>query len=168
MRKMLVAALLAAMLAPVMASAAQAAEINVFTPPLVRESGLPKVVEAFEKKTGVKVNLSTHSMGSAIRDIRSGPVAPDVIFLLNNEMGTLAISRDVKGPHINVGRVYMGMGVLNWLMVPIRRPAPAVAAAPDGAGQQVDWASILYHGDRRLGRDLRRRGDRRRRLTARR
>jgi molybdate transport system substrate-binding protein len=115
---MLVAALVAAVLAP---AAAWAAEINVFTPPLVRESGLPKVVEAFEKKTGVKVNLSTHSMGSAIRDIRSGPVAPDVIFLLNNEMGTLAISRDVKGPHINVGRVYMGMGVLK------SRPAPDIS-----------------------------------------
>lgn len=62
----------------------------------------------------------------------------------------------------------MGMGVLNWLMVPKRRPA-AKSAVPALAGaQDVDWASILYHGDRRLGRDLRRRDDRRRRLTQRR
>jgi len=59
--------------------------------------------------------------------------------------------------------VDMGMGVVNWLMVPNRR---TVVAAPAVAGPQpVDWASILYHGDRRLGRDLRRKGDRRRRLT---
>jgi molybdate transport system substrate-binding protein len=116
MRMMLMAAVVAALTAPV----AHAAEINVFTPPLVRESGLPKVVEAFEKKTGTKVNLSTHSMGSAIRDIRAGPVAPDVIFLLNNEMGTLAIARDVTPP-IPVGRVYMGMAVLK------SRPAPDIS-----------------------------------------
>jgi len=29
----------------------------------------------------------------------------------------------------------------------------------------VDWNAILYHGDRRLDRDLRRSQDRRRRLT---
>jgi cellulose synthase (UDP-forming) len=60
--------------------------------------------------------------------------------------------------------VDMGMGVVNWLMVPDRRTV--VAAAPAVVGPQpVDWASILYYGDRRLGRDLRRKGDRRRRLT---
>jgi cellulose synthase/poly-beta-1,6-N-acetylglucosamine synthase-like glycosyltransferase len=57
----------------------------------------------------------------------------------------------------------MVMGVVNWLMVPNRRRVEAVAV-PEGP-QPVDWASILYHGDRRLGRDLRRKGDRRRRLT---
>ena len=63
--------------------------------------------------------------------------------------------------------VDMVMGIVNWLMVPRRQPVPP--PAPVAAGQQgVDWASILYHGDRRLGRDLRRRGDRRRRLTSRR
>ncbi|WGL50753.1 glycosyltransferase family 2 protein [Nocardioides sp. BP30] len=62
----------------------------------------------------------------------------------------------------------MGMGVVNWLMVPKRRPVAAAPTPAQGGAQSVDWASILYHGDRRLGRDLRRRDDRRRRLTQRR
>jgi cellulose synthase/poly-beta-1,6-N-acetylglucosamine synthase-like glycosyltransferase len=61
----------------------------------------------------------------------------------------------------------MVMGVANWLMVPKRTRVAAPVAVADGP-QDVDWASILYHGDRRLGRDLRRRNDRRRRLTSRR
>ncbi|WP_141005366.1 glycosyltransferase family 2 protein [Nocardioides humi] len=59
--------------------------------------------------------------------------------------------------------VDMAMGVVNWLFVPARKPAaPQTASA---GPQPVDWQSILYHGDRRLGRDLRRRNDRRRRIT---
>jgi cellulose synthase/poly-beta-1,6-N-acetylglucosamine synthase-like glycosyltransferase len=61
----------------------------------------------------------------------------------------------------------MVMGVVHWLMVPKRAPRPAPEPAPAGP-QLIDWAAILYHGDRRLGRDLRRRDDRRRRLTHRR
>jgi cellulose synthase (UDP-forming) len=48
-------------------------------------------------------------------------------------------------------------------MVPKRKPRPAPVVID--ASAPVDWAGILYHGDRRLSRDLRRRGDRRRRLT---
>ena len=55
------------------------------------------------------------------------------------------------------------LGVLNWLYV---RPK-AVAAEPPAiipkSPQEVDWASILYHGDRRLNRDLRGKKDRRKR-----
>lgn len=59
--------------------------------------------------------------------------------------------------------VDMGMGVVNWLFVPRKvAPAPAPEDDPD---RPVDWDGILYHGDRRLDRDLRRRDDRRRRLT---
>ncbi|MFC4222279.1 glycosyltransferase family 2 protein [Lysinibacter cavernae] len=61
------------------------------------------------------------------------------------------------------------LGIENWLYVDAK-PKPSaqngditvegVAATP-----AVQWESILYHGDRRLNRDLRRTSDRRRRLT---
>jgi cellulose synthase (UDP-forming) len=61
--------------------------------------------------------------------------------------------------------VDLGLGVVNWLMVPVRNRAPAPGPTSSAGPGPVDWAGILYHGDRRLARDLRRRGDRRRRLT---
>lgn len=59
--------------------------------------------------------------------------------------------------------VDFGLGIVNWLLVPRKEPArePQVPHGP----QPVNWEAILYHGDRRLARDLRRRGDRRRRLS---
>ena len=44
-------------------------------------------------------------------------------------------------------------------------PLPAAVAAPPSTDAAMDWAGILYYGDRRLARDLRRPDDRRRRLT---
>ncbi|MFI5425513.1 hypothetical protein [Aeromicrobium sp. UC242_57] len=49
----------------------------------------------------------------------------------------------------------------NWLFVE-RKPKKAAEAKPVDA--TIDWESILYYGDRRLARDLRRRGDRRRKV----
>ncbi|QSF59430.1 glycosyltransferase family 2 protein [Nocardioides sp. zg-1228] len=58
----------------------------------------------------------------------------------------------------------MTMGVVNWLFVPVASPSP-VTHKPDTPGP-VDWEGILYHGDRRLNRDLRRKKDRRRRAAS--
>lgn len=67
--------------------------------------------------------------------------------------------------YIGVGNslVDMVMGVVNWLFVPVAKPAPP--RNDDDLVREVDWDAILYHGDRRLGRDLRRRDDRRRRIV---
>jgi hypothetical protein len=59
------------------------------------------------------------------------------------------------------------LGGVSWLYVADKRsgaPRPSAAAelAPAPAG--VDWATILYDGDRRLARDLRQKADRRRRV----
>ncbi|SFR72042.1 Glycosyl transferase family group 2 [Agromyces sp. CF514] len=85
------------------------------------------------------------------------------------------------------------LGMLNWLYVPDRKQAKASDAAgapgagaaaagvagaaagsagpageaPPAAPKPVDWEGILYHGDRRLNRDLRRDNDRRRRAGSR-
>ncbi|MCW2756830.1 MAG: glycosyltransferase, partial [Nocardioidaceae bacterium] len=62
--------------------------------------------------------------------------------------------------------VDMGLGFVNWLYVPTSTKTRTPVAPP--AERDLDWAGILYYGDRRLARDLRGRGDRRRRVRPRR
>ncbi|WP_083364998.1 glycosyltransferase family 2 protein [Microterricola viridarii] len=58
------------------------------------------------------------------------------------------------------------LALLNWLYVD-KKKAPVAAPLLVDPSKPVDWSSILYHGDRRLNRDLRRKGDRRRRVGVR-
>ena len=79
--------------------------------------------------------------------------------LFNAVLGTMALRA-----YVGFGNsvVDMAMAVVNWLFVPKKEaPVPAMATGP----KAVDWNAILYHGDRRLDRDLRQDQDRRRRLT---
>ena len=62
--------------------------------------------------------------------------------------------------------VDMALGVVGWLYVPIKPPRPAVPTGPREP-RPVDWVGILYHGDRRLGRDVSRKNDLRRRVSPR-
>ncbi len=59
------------------------------------------------------------------------------------------------------------LGVVNWLYVSPRpkkvKESPVIAKT----AEEVDWETILYHGDRRLNRDLRGSADRRRRIAVR-
>ncbi|MET1038371.1 MAG: glycosyltransferase family 2 protein [Aeromicrobium sp.] len=65
---------------------------------------------------------------------------------------------------IRASVVDLAMGVVNWLYVERKTPPEVRAPADD---QDVSWEAILHYGDRRLARDLARRGDRRRRLAGR-
>lgn len=71
--------------------------------------------------------------------------------------------------HIGLGAatVDMALGAVNWLYVdkPSKKTADPVVPS---VKMDVDWSTIPYYGDRRLARDLRVRGDRRRRLQHRR
>lgn len=60
----------------------------------------------------------------------------------------------------------MALGLVGWFFVPVKQhpTKPAVARRPTTQAR-VDWQSILYFGDRRLGRDQRRKDDLRRRIT---
>ena len=59
------------------------------------------------------------------------------------------------------------LGVVNWLYVSPRpkkvKESPVIAKT----AEEVDWETILYHGDRRLNCDLRGSADRRRRIAVR-
>jgi hypothetical protein len=59
------------------------------------------------------------------------------------------------------------LGVLNWLYVKPKQAAPERPQIIPKAPEEVDWESILYHGDRRLNRDLRGDTDRRKRAGVR-
>jgi len=71
-------------------------------------------------------------------------------------------------------RAYMGLrasvvdvwlGLVNWLYVERRPTAPVQESAT--VDPSIDWQAILHYGDRRLARQLVRKGDRRRRLPGR-
>lgn len=59
------------------------------------------------------------------------------------------------------------LGVLNWLYVPPRKPREQRSPVIEKMPEEADWEAILYHGDRRLNRDMRRGNDRRRRVSVR-
>ncbi len=63
--------------------------------------------------------------------------------------------------------VDVGLGVLNWLYVKPRTARSKESAVIAKSPEEADWASILYHGDRRLNRDMRDGKDRRRRVSVR-
>ncbi|WP_434810812.1 glycosyltransferase family 2 protein [Microbacterium sp. bgisy189] len=62
--------------------------------------------------------------------------------------------------------VDMTLGVVGWLFVPVK-PKRATHGTVERKPKPVDWSSILYHGDRRLGRDITRKSDLRRRVSPR-
>ncbi|MFK0003588.1 glycosyltransferase family 2 protein [Paenarthrobacter sp. NPDC090522] len=63
--------------------------------------------------------------------------------------------------------VDIALGAVNWLYVTPKTKAPQVSLVVPKTAEEVDWKSILYHGDRRLNRDLRGGTDRRRRISLR-
>ena len=63
--------------------------------------------------------------------------------------------------------VDIALGAVNWLYVTPKSKAPQVSLVVPKTAEEVDWKSILYHGDRRLNRDLRGGTDRRRRISLR-
>lgn len=59
------------------------------------------------------------------------------------------------------------LGALNWLYVAAKKAKETPPVIVPKSAEDVDWESILYHGDRRLNRDLRGGNDRRRRVAIR-
>lgn len=59
------------------------------------------------------------------------------------------------------------LGIIGWLYVPKDRSPKRPHPSPRRVDGPVDWQGILYHGDRRLGRDMPRKNDLRRRVSPR-
>jgi ABC-type molybdate transport system substrate-binding protein len=100
---------LAAFPAIVFTAPAYAAEIRVISPGVISNSGLSDVAAAFEKKTGVKVNIQVAGMGTIMNDIRTGTPAADVVMLPMDLMGTMALSDGVDGIFMPLGRAEIGL-----------------------------------------------------------
>jgi cellulose synthase (UDP-forming) len=59
------------------------------------------------------------------------------------------------------------LGMVNWLYVSPRPKKVTHSPVVAKTAEEFDWETILYHGDRRLNRDLRGSADRRRRISVR-
>ena len=59
------------------------------------------------------------------------------------------------------------LGMVNWLYVSPRTKKTIESPVIEKTAEAIDWQTILYHGDRRLNRDLRGTTDRRRRISVR-
>ena len=102
-------ALIAAFAAP---ASAQSREINLITPGVVFNSGLPEFAAAFTRQTGIKVNIKTDGMGRIVNDIKTASPAADVVFLPLNLMASLEQDKGVvAGTVAPVGRVNIGLAV---------------------------------------------------------
>jgi hypothetical protein len=77
---------------------------------------------------------------------------------------TMAIWAILSYIGIRASIVDFFLGFFNWLYVPVKTPRTA-ATRPQIENELVNWEQILYHGDRRLSRDLKRSSDRRRRVN---
>lgn len=99
------------------------------------------------------------------RDAAAGNWGNVAFAALNAVLAAFAIRAYIG---VKNSAVDVGLGMLNWLYVSPRKPKAAAAdLVVSKTIDEVDWQSLLYHGDRRLNRDLRGGSDRRRRVAQR-
>ena len=91
---------------------AQPAEINVFTPGVVYNSGIQDLAASYAKETGIKVTVKSEGMGQLVNDVKKGtPIADIVVAPVSFMDGMQAEGSVVPGTAANIGRVYIGLAV---------------------------------------------------------
>src|ERR1700744_5771199 len=91
---------------------AQPAEINVFTPGVVYNSGLQDLAAAYTKETGIKVTVKSEGMSQLVNDVKKGtPIADIVVAPVSFMDGLQAEGSVVPGTATDIGRVYIGLAV---------------------------------------------------------
>jgi len=91
---------------------AQPAEINVFTPGVVYNSGIQDLAASYTKETGVKVTVKAEGMGQLVNDVKKGsPIADIVVAPVSFMDGMQAEGSVVPGTPTDIGRVYVGLAV---------------------------------------------------------
>lgn len=89
---------------------AQAAELQILTPPVVEHAGLRELVEDFTKQTGTKVTLTVGEMLKIPGRVHSEQM--DLFFLETDLMGSLVQGDTAKTPPpASLGRVHIGLAV---------------------------------------------------------
>ncbi|WP_157359083.1 glycosyltransferase family 2 protein [Arthrobacter sp. Soil782] len=108
--------------------------------------------------------IVAYSLFTVWRDVVSENWGNAAFALLNAFLAFYAIRAYIG---LKNSAVDMVLGVLNWLHVAPREPRQQPSPVIDKAPEEADWEAILYHGDRRLNRDMRQGNDRRRRISVR-
>lgn len=137
-------ALTAAFVALVASSAlAQPAEINVFTPGVVYNSGIQDLAASYAKETGIKVTVKSEGMSQLVSDVKKGtPVADIVVAPISFMDGMEAEGSVVPGTAADIGRVYIGLAVRKGAAHPdISTPAKLGAALKGGVVMYSNPAS---------------------------
>lgn len=99
----------ATLFAIVLGSGADAAELQIFCPPLVRD-GLDKLAAAFTAQTGTHVTVKSEVMGKLVADVRTG--TPDVVLLPPDLMDALDRDGGIKaGSRVPLARVEIALAV---------------------------------------------------------
>ncbi|KFF59861.1 glycosyltransferase [Cryobacterium sp. MLB-32] len=98
------------------------------------------------------------------RNVDAGNWGNVAFAVLNAVLASYAILAYI-GLRNSVVDVFLAM--LSWLYVAPRKPKETPPEFPAKDPKDVDWASVIYYGDRRLNRNLRGGSDRRRRATSR-
>lgn len=94
------------------AALAQPAEINVFTPGVVYNSGIQDLAASYTKETGVKVTVKSEGMSQLVNDVKKGQTVADIVVAPVSFMdGLQAEGSVVPGTAANIGRVYVGLAV---------------------------------------------------------
>ena len=94
------------------AALAQPAEITIFTPGVVYNSGIQDLAASYTKETGVKVTVKAEGMGRLVNDVKTGtPIADIVVAPISFMDGMEAEGSVVPGSAADIGRVYVGLAV---------------------------------------------------------
>jgi Bacterial extracellular solute-binding protein len=121
-------------------SPACAAEIRVISPGVISNSGLSDVAAAFEKKTGIKVDIQVDGMGTIMNDIRNQNPVADVVMLPIDLMATLALSAGLKPESFTpLGRVEIGLFVK-----PTFNSHPDIATVPALVAVMKTASDVFY------------------------
>jgi len=117
---------------------AQPAEINVFTPGVVYNSGILDLAASYTKETGIKVTVKSEGMGQLVTDVKKGtPVADIVVAPISFMDGMQAEGSVVDGTAADIGRVYIGLAVR-------KGAAHADISTPAKLGAALKGGLVMY------------------------
>ena len=117
-----------AILGLVLGPGAQAAELQVLTPPVVYNAGLKELAEDFTRQTGTPVKITVGEMLKIPDQVHAQPT--DVFFLEPDLMASLSPGDTVKAlPPALMGRVHIGLAVKAGAPHPDISTTPKLVAA---------------------------------------
>ena len=131
---------LTAILGLVLGPGAQAAELQVLTPPVVYNAGLKELAEDFTRQTGTPVKITVGEMLKIPDQVHAQPT--DVFFLEPDLMASLSPGDTVKAlPPALMGRVHIGLAVKAGAPHPDISTTPKLVAALKSAKVGVAYSN---------------------------